>query len=318
MSSMQGAKVSVIVPIYNCEEYLSNCIESVRKQSYSNLEIILVDDGSIDKSLEICKKYAEKDKRIKVIHQENKGVSGARNTGMRSATGQYIMFVDSDDQVFPDAVDVLLQDIVMYGADFVSGLKQGDDTAGNSEFIIYEGESSLVTSLDEERNTNSVWAKLFSAEFIRDIWFEEGKNMNEDGFFLFQCYIKEPLVVQHNVPVYQYNSQSGVSARPYFSEQYLAILYFCEQKKELIKARFPQYMDKAYNMEVRTNLRMLDVLCRTTDKKYKSLQQQCIDTVRRRYRFHRPINAHHRLLAWIVKCGLYPVYKWSVRIKHYR
>lgn len=91
--------ISVIVPIYKVEKYLSKCIDTIRRQTYDNLEIILVDDGSPDSCGEICEEYAKKDERIRVIHKENGGLSDARNAGMEAARGNYIMFIDSDDYI---------------------------------------------------------------------------------------------------------------------------------------------------------------------------------------------------------------------------
>jgi hypothetical protein len=130
--------------------------------------------------------------------------------------------------------------------------------------------------------------------------------------------MRKPTLVQHNVPVYQYNTRAGSASRQAFSEKYLSMLYFCDRKKDLVAAHFPQYMEQAYNMEVRTNLQFLDVLCSTVDNKYKTIQCQCVNTVRRLYKYHNPINKHHKMLAWIVAHGMYPLYKWAVRIKYYR
>ena len=316
------ALVSIIVPVYGTEAYLPACIESIRNQSYTNIQIILVDDLSPDRCPEICDRYAQEDPRILVIHQENTGVSGARNTGLRHAAGDYILFVDSDDALYPDAVEILLRDARDYGADMVwAPQKQtGKSASGYEEgaYTVYRDAQSLLLSLNGAHNTNAVWGKLFKAAFVEGILFEEGKNINEDGFFTFQCYLRKPTVVQHNVPVYQYNTRAGSSSRQAFSDKYLAMLYFCDRKKELVAAHCPQYMAQACNMEVRTNLQLLDLLCSTTEKKYKALQRQCVATVRKLYAYHKPIHAHHRQLAWIVAHGLYPLYKRAARLKYYR
>jgi len=317
--------VSIIVPVYGTEAYLPACVDSLCKQTYANLQIILVDDQSPDHCPEICDQYAREDPRILVIHQENKGVSGARNTGLQHATGKYITFVDSDDVLYPNAVEILLQDAQEYDADVVSALKRAVD--GNGRFYdaeedgvctVYDGERPILLSLEGGCNTDSACAKLYRSSFIQGICFEEGKNINEDGFFLFQCYIKKPKLIQHNVAVYQYNFRQDSNSRQLFSEKYFSMLYFCDRKKELIAAQYPQYTEQAYNMEVRTNLLFLDVLCRTADKEYKALQKRCVDTVRRLHQYHAPINNHHKKLEWIVTHGLYPLYKWAVRMKYYR
>lgn len=317
--------VSVIVPVYGTEAYLPACIDSIRNQSYQNLQIILVDDQSPDRCPEICDHYAQTDARITVIRQKNKGVSGARNTGLAHVSGEYILFVDSDDELYLDAVKSLLQYAVKYNADIVSGSQtvagKSDETSranANAEHTVIRHNQALLLSLAGDERTISACANLFRADFIQDIRFEEGKNINEDGFFMFQCYLKKPIMVQRNIAVYQYNSRPGSASRGAFSEKYLDMLYFCERKKKLIAEHYPQYTEQAHNMEVRTNLQLLDVLCRTVDRKYKPLEKQCVQTVRSLYRYHKPINDHHKLLARAVKYGFYPLYKWAVRMKYYR
>ena len=108
---MENKKISIVVPIYNVEKYLAECIESIQNQSYKNLEIILVDDESPDNSGKIAEKYASNDERIKVIHKKNGGLSDARNAGIEVATGDYLMFVDSDDLLTLDECEVLEEKI---------------------------------------------------------------------------------------------------------------------------------------------------------------------------------------------------------------
>ena len=112
-----GDKISIIVPVYKVEAYLSECIESIINQTYRNLEIILVDDGSPDKCGEICDEYAKKDERIHVIHKKNEGVARARNDGIEYAGGDYISFIDSDDWIAENAYEVLYQGLKQYDAD---------------------------------------------------------------------------------------------------------------------------------------------------------------------------------------------------------
>ena len=196
---MKNPLVSIIVPIYNSEKYLYDAIRSCMEQTYENLEIILVDDGSFDSSFEICKALAEKDRRVKVISQENAGVSAARNTGLKNATGEYIFFLDSDDEIYLNAIELLLKDVKKYGADIVSATYSMVDHEGrercrynDGQVRIYKDDEPLILSLKYDRQTNSVWAKLFSKEILEDVIFVEGHNINEDGYFVFQCYAKKP------------------------------------------------------------------------------------------------------------------------------
>ena len=114
---MEEGKISVIVPIYKVENYLNRCVESIRKQTYRNLEIILVDDGSPDACGEMCDRYAQEDSRIRVIHKENGGLSDARNAGIEVAAGEYIAFIDSDDWIDDKMYEVLYHTLLKYDAD---------------------------------------------------------------------------------------------------------------------------------------------------------------------------------------------------------
>ena len=116
---MKKEKVSVIIPIYNVEKYLEKCLNTIINQTYKNLEIILIDDGSTDKSSTICDEYCEKDKRIKVIHKNNEGVSSARNKGIELSKGKYIVFIDPDDYVTDEHVEVLYDCIISNNVDLV-------------------------------------------------------------------------------------------------------------------------------------------------------------------------------------------------------
>lgn len=320
-----AALVSIIVPVYGTEKYLPACINSIRNQLYKNIQIILVDDQSPDGCPEICDAYAKQDNRIMVIHQKNKGVSGARNTGLLHAVGEYIMFIDSDDEVLPDAVNILLKDALDYGADIVWAPKKSIDKKGSTKiadngdvYTVFREDSSLLHYLNGGYNMDAVWSKLFKRTFIEDICFEEGKNINEDGFFMFLCYMKKPLLICHNVSIYQYNVRPDSCSRQKFSDKYLSMLYFCDKKRELVATYYPQYINEARNMEFLTYLQLLDILCSSTDKKYKELEKRCIKQVCKLHVGHKSFNKHYAQLAWIVVHGLYPLYKIAIRFKYYR
>lgn len=325
MSMENNGVVSIVVPVYGTEKYLPACIESIRKQTYPFIEIILIDDQSPDECPRICDNYAKKDSRIIVVHQKNKGVSGARNTGLENATGKYIMFVDSDDELEADAAELLIQDMLQYNADIVSASKknvtlEGDvqDAECNRIVSIYENDEMIKNSLMHDLHTHSACAKLFKKELISDVRFAEGHNINEDGYFLFECYKKHPKVVHHNVGVYKYFQREGSASRGEFSEKYFDMLYFCNLKMKYIQENMPHLLDYAKDMEVRTNLLFLQVLCRTTEKKYKAVQKQCEKTVRKLYKYHKPINRHFKIMAYMVIIGLYPIYKKLIWFKYYR
>lgn len=322
---MDKPLISVIVPVYNGELYVQECVRSITEQTYPQIEILLINDGSTDQSGPLCDDLSRSDPRIRVFHQENRGVSAARNVGLDNASGDYVLFVDCDDQLLPNAIESLLSDATAHSADIASAVKEtvkADGAVlnpyGDGAIYVHSGPESLVLSLDGERQTNSVCAKLFCRSLLTDIRFEEGRNINEDGFFLFLCYMKQPVQVQHNRVVYRYFVRENSNSRGDFSEKYLDMLYFAGQKKQLVLATYPQLSDHVVNMEVSAHLFFLEALCRTTEKKYRKYQQESVALVRRWYRQYHPLNQHERDFAKVVRYGLYPLYKWAIRIKNHR
>ena len=165
------SKISVIVPIYNAEAYLNRCLDSIINQTYSDLEIILINDGSTDNSLDICLEYASKDKRIVVYNQTNKGISKTRNKGIELATGDYIGFVDSDDIISPRMYETLYnlmtdEKCLIAGCQytkFTSSCKFKED----KNYISYTKEEALKKNLNEEIS-NFLWDKLIKEELYKE------------------------------------------------------------------------------------------------------------------------------------------------------
>ena len=198
--------ISIIIPVYNVERYLNRCIDSVINQSYKNLEIILVDDGSTDTSGKICDEYAIKDNRIKVIHQKNAGVSNARNNGLKNAKAEYIGFVDSDDFIELDMYEYLHDLLLKYNADIsicqVDYIK-GDNIKYNmllKENKIMTKEKALETLYTQLYNVN----KLFKRNFIENIFFTEDVFVGEDMLFCLKCFEKVNKIIYGNKIKYHY------------------------------------------------------------------------------------------------------------------
>lgn len=170
------SKVSIVIPIYNVEPYLNKCIESIVNQTYKDLEIILVDDGSTDNSPSICDAWEEKDKRVTVIHKENGGLSSARNTGLKVATGNYIMFEDSDDWVELNIVEKCVEriekdqsDLVIFGYKKVdeNGKDLGNYTFGNETYTKEEMSNQLHKRI-LEMSFGYAWNKLYRLSVIKE------------------------------------------------------------------------------------------------------------------------------------------------------
>lgn len=176
--------VSIIIPVYNGEEFLEECLDSVIGQSYRDIEIIIIDDGSTDRSFSICQKYADKDSRIKLIHQENAGVSAARNHGLSVAQGEYVMFVDADDMLPEDSVQDLLQEIKP-GIDLVAGSYREIKGLRHKDRIFPKKEYDFL-HIDKTMDwIISPWAKLFRLEIIKEnkISYKENIYFAEDHIF---------------------------------------------------------------------------------------------------------------------------------------
>ena len=179
-----NALISVIVPIYNVEDYLEKCISSIINKSYSNLEILLIDDGSTDDSCDICDKYEKKDNRIRVIHKSNEGLVRARKTGLMQANGKYIGFVDGDDYIDKEMFECLYSDIIKYDVDFVhTGFFKETRKISeliNSESFVYEvinteqriGLLNICLLSPQKRHSlsASIWSKLYKLDFIKKVY----------------------------------------------------------------------------------------------------------------------------------------------------
>lgn len=238
--------ISVIVPIYKVEKYLDKCINSIINQTYKNLEIILVDDGSPDKCPQICDQYKKKDGRIKVIHKPNGGLSDARNAGMKIASGQYISFIDSDDYVSDDFIETLYDVMKSEKSDIVEceTIKFCDGEvakAAQEEFntLTVKTEEGLKMLIAENGFHQHVWNKLYKAEIVKGVYFEKGK-LNEDEFWTYQIFGKAKKISKINKPMYYYLQQRSTSIMGNtFGMRRLDALEAKEQRQKYIEKYFP-------------------------------------------------------------------------------
>ena len=222
-------KVTIIIPIYNVEKYLREAIESAINQTYKNLEIILVDDGSTDNSGRICDEYISVDERIKVIHKKNGGLSDARNAGLDNCTGEYIMFLDSDDFLEPDAVENMHKEIVEKDADYVIGNYINATEEGEKwEKPVFDLEKykPFKLSIHDYMNSffimnSSVCNKIFKKEFIDELNLRFVVGLPaEDAIFTTYCFIKSEKVYYIPNLVFNYRQRKGGSISSSCSREY--------------------------------------------------------------------------------------------------
>lgn len=239
-------KISVIIPIYNVEKYLSACLESVIHQSYPHLEIILVNDGSTDSCPQICDEYATKDSRIKVIHQRNGGLSDARNSGLKIATGEFISFVDSDDLLSLDFCQRLSDALIESDADIVECdfVKFENNlnfmVEGKNHFCIlkkYDTATALALLMKEELK-QVVWNKIYKKEVLEGLMFPLNKT-NEDEFWTYRVFGKAKKIVKIPEELYYYRQQvESIMGRSY-SLSRLDGIQAMEERIFYMKSHFP-------------------------------------------------------------------------------
>lgn len=245
--------VSVIVPIYNVEQYLDTCITSIINQSYKQLQIILINDGSQDSSLAICQKYVQRDERIQLINKSNSGLSDARNVGITCAKGEYILFVDSDDCIHPDMIEALVVQAGLCDADVVMcGYEKFDEDRqlvnlvkeiNNNAVICYE-KSEIVKNISESRDLLYivVWNKLYNRKLFAEIRFPVGK-IYEDEFVSFRILYSCKKLAYLRQSLYYYRQRADSIMGKGFSVE-------CYNRIEALRSRVEFFIkNKCYEKE---------------------------------------------------------------------
>lgn len=271
--------ISVIVPSYNVAPYLQRCVDSLISQTYSNLEIILVDDGSTDDTGKLCDKIAESDSRIKVIHKENGGLSDARNAGIDIATGEFYSFIDGDDFIEPDTYEVMMKEMENPRVSIAAGGFIVTDVQGNNR-ISMSPERQYLTKEEafmdllggENYITQSSCNKLFRSSLFEKIRYKKG-ILNEDMEILPRLLDVSDDVVLLNKAVYHYIKKPGsITTADYSMERYRAI----EVERDiylLCKNKYPQLQPYASFYELKSLYEMLCNLVGCANHKDFKLQE---------------------------------------------
>ncbi len=249
---MEKALITVIIPVYNIEEYLGVCLDSVCGQTYKNLEILLIDDGSTDGTGQICDEYAVRDSRINVIHKSNEGQSVARNLGLDHARGDYIAFIDGDDWVTEDYLDRLFVSLQESNADIANcnflrkkaaGDKTGQIRSGKRR--IFNAEQAIENLCYLKELNCAPCAKLFKSRILRDIRFPEG-CIYEDLAIIYKTYDAAERIVYCDFDGYFYFQRSGSSLKSTFHEKKLSRIFFSKEILSFIQENYPSIVGSAY------------------------------------------------------------------------
>ena len=245
-NELMTKKITVIVPVYNVENYLNKCLDSIIKQTYKNLEIIVVNDGSTDNSGTICQEYAQKDDRIVYIEKENGGLSDARNAGLDRMTGSYVTFVDSDDWVELDYIEVLYNKLIEYQADIAVGnYCKFNESDSNFYFHIsgnyFEKRYDNVSVVDCLNNSNKLlnsalivaWGKIYRKEIITNFRFPVGR-VGEDALFNLKVLLSSKTIVYINKDAYIYRVRSGSISNTWDEKWIRDCTYIMEERLALL------------------------------------------------------------------------------------
>ncbi len=228
--------ISIIIPVYNVEKYLADCLDSVLEQTFTDWEAILVNDGSSDKSGEICRAYCEKDQRFRLFEQENRGVSAARNTGMEHCRGDYLFFMDADDTILPNTLDRVYSVAQEQNVPLICFQHQKITQQSEIKSVVPQGagrtcsgEEAMELFLKEQVVGISICGKLIKRSMAQQIVFEEGRASNEDKYFLFEVLQRVDRVVILEEPYYCYWTRVNSATTSPFNGKWFDGYYFAKK-----------------------------------------------------------------------------------------
>lgn len=283
-------QVTVIVPVYNVEKYLKKCVDSILCQTLSNIEIILVNDGSTDNSGKICDAYSKKDERIKVYHKENGGLSSARNYGIEKANGKYLGFVDSDDYIDSDMYELLLDNLIKFDADMslcgLFDMYKGKPQKTNTEDRTFEAtpEEAIKIVLEAEITSVTAVNKLYKRELFKEVRYPEGKD-SEDAFVIIDLLMRCQKTVISTKQKYYYIHRSGSITTLRFSPQSLHVLEAYKKNYKLVEKNYPALISVAKMRLCWANFNVLDRLIFDTSKQFTEIEKNVIRYIKNNYFF---------------------------------
>jgi len=273
-------KISVVIPVYNVEKYLSECLDSVVNQTYKNLQIILVDDGSTDFSGKICDVYAEKDNRITVVHQKNAGAGAAKNTGLDLVKGEYFSIIDSDDYIELDMYEKMVNSLEKYNVDIVQCLFR--NVFVNDSFDRkYKIKSNYPKVLTSKRFLKEYlydwkyaifWNKLFKSSLLKEIRFPVGRKI-DDEFFTYKLVCNAKKVVNIDNILYNYRMRKTSVMNENDTDRFIYDRIDCfVERYDYIRKKYPS-LDKKYLTKLYDSLLYYKTQVNNTEKLEKYISK---------------------------------------------
>lgn len=281
--------ISIIIPAYNIENYIASCLDSLLKQTYKNIEIIAVDDGSSDRTGKVLDIYAEKYKNIKVIHKENNGVSAARNSGISIASGDYIGFVDGDDTADEEMFEILIDNAIKYNADISHcGYKMvfpsRIDYYHNTEALIEQNnKSGLKDLLAGDKIEPGLWNKIYKKELFKDIRINENIRINEDLLFNYYLFKRSSKSIFYDKCLYNYTLRRNSATTSKININ--KILDPIKVKKEILEdlEKDSDLYDLAYERYIMSLVEICRNIQIRSNKEYKNYINKAKKTLKNEY-----------------------------------
>ena len=299
-----GDLITIVVPVYKVEQYLGKCVDSIRKQTYPHLEIILVDDGSPDNCGSMCDEYAACDDRIVVIHKENGGLSDARNAALDIARGNYITFIDSDDYIQVDYIEylyVLLKksnaDMSICEFDYITedGKRLNHPLENGTEMLLDQKEA-LRYLLKQKPYSNSASGKLFKTSHFQDIRFPKDR-LYEDTATTYKLFLKAEKIIFGARPLYYYVARNGSISRSAFSVRQMEGLYHAETMVKDIVAIYPDLQEQGYCRLIDSGSSLLTMIPKDQYPEAYRTAMNSVRRVRKRVLLSGEASAKRRVIA---------------------
>lgn len=262
-------KVSVIVPIYNKEKTIKKCINSILKQQMDAIEIILINDGSSDKSGILCDQYAQQNSNIRVIHQENKGVSSARNIGIDAANGEYIGFVDCDDDIENMMMFTLYNLAKKYNADIVSSKFNLNTCNGESgKYTVIDDNKKCIEAYFDGKVEGTACTKIFRNELLKNVRFDSKYKINEDKLFVFKALEQSQKIILSDHKFYNYylNNESATHTGSY--KKWLDMLYVSDDINEIVNSKYPELIKESITQQIGVYIMMYRTLIKARHNEF--------------------------------------------------
>lgn len=288
---MESKKVSIIVPVYKVEKFLERCVESIIKQTYQNIEIILIDDESPDECPKMCDQYEIKDNRIKVIHKKNGGLSDARNAGLDIASGEYIAFVDSDDWIESDFIETLYMnaerekaDISVVGYQLIWEDGRIRRFSRDEEYYVFDRENAIRELLKQQKFQCMVCQKMYRKQIFETIRFPVGK-IYEDVAIGLSTFLKAERVVVSGKVKYNYFQRSDSIVNAKFDKRKLFFLECCNKIIDYSDSKNKLFDLEAHTFYLRALMMFTLQLYQLDEEKYESTVKWLENEIRRCRRF---------------------------------